>query len=50
MAFVTDPKLKRSPTYDGVYEHLVERYVSTIERLENTKLLRLIPLFVQNIR
>ena len=37
MAFVTDPKLKRSPTYDGVYEHLVERYVSTIERLENTK-------------
>ncbi|MEE2900699.1 MAG: hypothetical protein VYC39_00120 [Myxococcota bacterium] len=36
-SFVTDKKLKRSPTYDGVYEHLVDRYVATVQRLAETK-------------
>ena|GEM_PF-2126507 len=36
-SFVTDSKIKRSPTYDGVYEHLIERYVTTVQRLAETK-------------
>ena len=36
-SFLSNAKKKRSATYDSVYEHLVQRYVDTVEKLKKTQ-------------